>query len=128
MALVHWCSVPLCGRNPGITLAWLPAPLHLHLCLSALQPLSALLLCQLIQTMCCCCPAAGQLTSLHTLSLSSNQLSTLPSSITALTSLQELSLAGNKLTCLPAGLGALAQLKKLALNGNQLQALPQVGG
>lgn len=61
MALVHWCSVWLCGCNSGITLAWLwlPAPLHLHRCLSALQPLSALLL---IQTMCCChccCRPAG---------------------------------------------------------------------
>jgi hypothetical protein len=67
----------------------------------------------------------GQLTQLHLLNLSDNQLTTLPEWLGQLTQLHLLDLGGNGLTALPEWLGQLTQLQWLRLVGNQLTALPE---
>jgi hypothetical protein len=56
--------------------------------------------------------------------LSSNQLTTLPSSIGNLTQLQKLTLYNNNLTTLPTEICNLTQLHTLQLSSNQLTTLP----
>ena len=61
-----------------------------------------------------------QLTSLESLNLNGNQLTTLPAEIGQLTSLERLVLNSNKLTSVPAEIGQLTSLKELHLYDNQL--------
>ena len=92
--------------------------------------------------------ALGRLTALQQLVLSGNQLTALPSGISALGArcpcldqeeeevLRQLVLSGNQLTALPSGISALGArypcldeeeeevLRQLVLSGNQLTALP----
>ena len=58
------------------------------------------------------------------LNLSSNQLTTLPDSITQLQGLQTLSLGGNQLTAVPDSITQLAGLRELRLMNNRLQEVP----
>ncbi len=67
----------------------------------------------------------GQLTQLHMLNLSSNQLTALPEPLGRLTRLQWLDLSANRLTALPEPLGRFTRLQWLDLAGNQLTALPE---
>ena len=69
-------------------------------------------------------PEIGQLSSLQSLDLRSNQLATLPDSIGQLRSLQELHLYGNQLAALPDSIGQLSSLQLLDLSHNQLATLP----
>ncbi|MDY7005815.1 MAG: COR domain-containing protein, partial [Cyanobacteriota bacterium] len=57
--------------------------------------------------------------------LDSNQLTTLPESITQLTNLTQLDLHGNKLTTLPESITQLTNLTRLGLHGNKLTTLPE---
>jgi internalin A len=66
----------------------------------------------------------GQLTQLHYLFVSHNQLTALPESLGQLTLLQHLFAWGNRLTALPESLGQLTQLQQLSVHDNQLPALP----
>ena len=66
----------------------------------------------------------GQLTSLRSLYLGSNQLTSVPAEIGQLRALTLLYLSWNKLTSVPAEIGQLASLESLALNDNQLTSLP----
>lgn len=59
-----------------------------------------------------------QLTQLHSLNLSNNQLSELPDWLGNLTELQKLNVAGNQLTTLPESLARLTQLEELNLSDN----------
>jgi hypothetical protein len=69
-------------------------------------------------------PEIGQLTSLQSLSLSSNRLTVLPPEIGQLTSLHSLYIGNNQLTGLPSEIGQLTALRRLDLGQNQLTALP----
>jgi len=60
------------------------------------------------------------------LSLSGNQLTSLPAEIGQLTSLVELYLDRNQLTSLPVEIGLLTSLTQLYLHDNQLTSLPAV--
>ena len=66
----------------------------------------------------------GQLTSLKSLHLSENDLSSLPAEIWQLSSLEVLYLERNDLTSLPAEVGQLTSLEVLDLSTNQLTSLP----
>ncbi|MBK6429774.1 leucine-rich repeat domain-containing protein [Candidatus Amarolinea dominans] len=57
----------------------------------------------------------GQLTSLTSLEISSNQLTALPAELFQLTSLTSLNLSSNQLTALPAEIGQLTSLTSLNL-------------
>ncbi|MDY7004722.1 MAG: leucine-rich repeat domain-containing protein, partial [Cyanobacteriota bacterium] len=59
------------------------------------------------------------------LDLRSNQLTTLPESISQLTNLTWLYLHGNKLTTLPESISQLTNLTWLYLHGNKLTTLPE---
>jgi len=65
----------------------------------------------------------GQLHSLTELSLSRNQLTSLPAEIGQLHSLTWLNLKENQLTSLPAKIGQLYLLTEITLNGNPIQDL-----
>ena len=67
----------------------------------------------------------GNLTNLVQLDLSSNQLTSLPESIGNLTNLQTLILVINQLTILPESIGKLSNLKVLFLGYNQITSLPE---
>ena len=67
----------------------------------------------------------GDLDSLVSLSLKNNQLTTLPESIGDLSSLEYLRLNGNQLTSLPESIGDLSSLEDLNLDNNQLTTLPE---
>src|SRR5262249_16939307 len=69
--------------------------------------------------------AITRLASLQSLDLGSNQLTTLPEAITRLASLQSLDLSDNPLTTLPEAIARLASLQTLHLSGNQLTTLPK---
>ena len=69
-------------------------------------------------------PKIGQLTSLHLLSLTGNQLVELPAEIGQLASLKALDLRENQLVRLPGEIGQLTSLQLLWLQGNQLAQLP----
>jgi GTPase SAR1 family protein len=66
----------------------------------------------------------GQLTSLQTFALNTNQLTALPEVIGQLTSLQRLALNNNQLTALPEVIGQFTSLQRLLLSNNQLNTLP----
>ncbi len=66
----------------------------------------------------------GDLSSLQTLRIYSNQITGLPAETGNLTNLQELHLANNQLSGLPATLGNLSSLLSLHLDNNQLTDLP----
>jgi hypothetical protein len=66
----------------------------------------------------------GQLTSLKSLHLSENDLSSLPAEIWQLSSLEVLYLERNDLTSLPAEIGQLSSLEVLYLSCNDLTSLP----
>jgi len=67
----------------------------------------------------------GNLTSLKTLYLRYNQLTTLPESLGNLTNLTSLQISNNQLTTLPESLGNLTNLRELTLDNNQLTTLPE---
>ena len=67
----------------------------------------------------------GNLKSLQTLWLGSNQLTTLPESISKLKSLQTLKLQVNQFSTLPVSISNLKSLQVLWLNNNQLTTLPE---
>lgn len=69
-------------------------------------------------------PEIGQLTGLTQLYLYSNQLTTLPLEIGQLANLIRLNLHSNQLTTLPAEIGQLASLTELDLQSNELTTLP----
>ena len=60
----------------------------------------------------------------HVVRLALRQLSTVPDAVWSKTSLRTLVLTGNCLTSLPAALGGLTALEKLLVGSNQLVALP----
>ena len=62
--------------------------------------------------------------SLLQLSLSSNQLTTLPAAVPRLQLLRRLEISGNQLSDLPQQLEGLVNLEDLAVAGNQLRGLP----
>ncbi|KAL9265866.1 Plant intracellular Ras-group-related LRR protein 8-like protein [Drosera capensis] len=66
----------------------------------------------------------ANLGSLTYLSLSDNELTTLPASLGGLTSLRQLHVSNNKLTGLPNELGYLSNLEILNLNNNRLSSIP----
>ena len=66
----------------------------------------------------------GALPKLMHLRLQDNQLTSLPTEIGALFNLTELFLGGNQLTSLPKEIGALSNLTELYLQDNQLTSLP----
>jgi internalin A len=65
-----------------------------------------------------------QLSHLNELNIELNQLSTLPSSISALTNLNVLKLGYNQLSTLPESISALPNLRVLDLSHNRLTTLP----
>ncbi|XP_038722037.1 LRR repeats and ubiquitin-like domain-containing protein At2g30105 isoform X2 [Tripterygium wilfordii] len=65
---------------------------------------------------------------LTVLSVSQNNLTTLPSSLGALTCLRQLHIAHNKLTSLPTEIGFLSQLEVLKANNNRLSNIPSCIG
>ncbi|MEH2138221.1 COR domain-containing protein [Nostoc sp.] len=69
-------------------------------------------------------PEISQLSSLTELSLSNNQLSSLPPEISQLSSLTELSLSNNQLSSLPPEISQLSSLTWLFLSNNQFSSLP----
>ncbi|WOH01467.1 hypothetical protein DCAR_0520851 [Daucus carota subsp. sativus] len=68
--------------------------------------------------------ALAQLKSLTALSLSHNQLKSLPSTLGLLTGLTHLHVANNELTCLPSEIGCLTKLQVLKANNNRIVTLP----
>ena len=66
----------------------------------------------------------GGLTALKTLSLSGNQLTSVPAELGNLTALKWLNLAINQLTSVPASFGRLSALETLRLEDNQLRSVP----
>ena len=66
-----------------------------------------------------------KLTQLTSLSLSNNELTTIPPNIENLKSLKELNLLKNKLTYLPETLCNLTSLTMLELSNNRLRSLPE---
>lgn len=66
----------------------------------------------------------GNLTSLKTLNLSSNQLTALADQLANCSSLQELDASSNNVTNIPAALGALGKLKVLQLDNNNITFVP----
>ncbi|XVE58987.1 hypothetical protein DITRI_Ditri05aG0007900 [Diplodiscus trichospermus] len=60
---------------------------------------------------------------LTVLTISQNNLTTLPSAVGALTSLKQLHVANNKLTSLPNEIGLLTQLEVLKANNNRITAV-----
>ena len=70
----------------------------------------------------------GQLTSLQSLNLDHNQITTLTPVIGQLTALQRLGLDDNHLTTLPPEIGQLTALQRLDLTHNQLTTLPPALG
>ncbi|KAK1398659.1 LRR repeats and ubiquitin-like domain-containing protein [Heracleum sosnowskyi] len=68
--------------------------------------------------------ALAQLKSLTALSLSHNQLRSLPSTLGLLKGLTHLHVANNELTCLPAEIGFLTNLQVLKANNNRIITLP----
>ena len=69
-------------------------------------------------------PDIEELTSLTTLFLSNNELTSLPESFGKLSSLQRLVLSENNLDSLPKSFTNLSSLKELLINENRLTALP----
>src|SRR5271165_373205 len=69
-------------------------------------------------------PEITKLKRLQSLDLNANQLSSLPPEITELTSLQSLDLSANQLSSLPPEIGKLISLQSLDLRSNQLSSLP----
>ncbi len=61
----------------------------------------------------------------YSLDLSSNQLTTLPESLSEFKALRRLDLQDNRLTTLPESLGQLASLQTLLLDHNELTKLPK---
>lgn len=66
-----------------------------------------------------------QLTSLTTLRLEKNQLTSLPSTINQWTSLKHLNLGENTLTSLPENITNMPSLEVLYLNNNELESIPE---
>ncbi|MFV0381448.1 MAG: leucine-rich repeat domain-containing protein [Breznakia sp.] len=66
----------------------------------------------------------GVFTSLASLNLANNALTTLPDDISNLKSLSSLMVFNNQLTSIPTAIGELGSLTKLSLNNNQLTSLP----
>jgi Leucine-rich repeat (LRR) protein len=75
-----------------------------------------------------CTPEIVKLTSLQSLNLWSNQLSSLPPEIVKLTSLQSLNLWSNQLSSPPPEIGKLEQLKTIDLRGNPIPIPPEILG
>ena len=74
-------------------------------------------------------PAAiGELASVHTLGLNSNELCELPESIGDMRSLARLLLDDNALQAVPASVGRLARCEELGLSANRLASLPDALG
>jgi hypothetical protein len=69
-------------------------------------------------------PEIGNLSSLRTLSINSNQLTDLPPEIGRLNRLEQLYLFNNHLISLPPEIGSLSHLEMLYLSRNQLNSLP----
>jgi internalin A len=70
-------------------------------------------------------PEIGQLRTLTTLDLASNQLSNLPKEIGQLKALTTLRLGRNQLSSLPEEIGQLTALTEFHLDTNQLSSLPE---
>jgi Leucine-rich repeat (LRR) protein len=68
----------------------------------------------------------GDLTNLHTLTLSYNKLPRLPSSFSRLTQLITIGLTGNYLTSFPIALLECQQLKFIDIGGNRIRKLPDL--
>lgn len=110
---VHACTVTLCLSIYGFAAQThaaqpFPATSHAHSLCRALPSL---------------CPPRSQL------SLSMNNLASLPDSIGSISTLASLELSDNRLASLPGALGRLNRLASLSLRSNCLAALPaEVGG